>query len=554
MTTNIYIGWDSREPIAAEVCKYSLIDTASVPVNPVYIKQQDLRDARIYDRPIDGLASTEFTFTRFLVPYLNAFRGWAVFVDCDTLWLDDIKDLIALADPQHAISVVHHDYRPAEGLKMDGKPQYAYPKKNWSSVILWNCAHAANRVLTPDYINQATPAHLHRFEWLQDKHIGELPLAWNWLVGWYRLHRDGKPSLLHYTEGGPWFEQTKNCEFANIWIKARDEMQHVVASTRELIGVDRLSMSQPTRQEVMNFLQSVRDPSDRWWCNDLDPINKKLAWRDQDFTSPPTAVGVVTDGVNTLTQEDKVDVDPVLDNFIFGCGGAVGDYYDPVVAKTTVPLVIRGITKRKIIHDCERRGRDYFYIDTGYFGNGKAKTYHRVTKNNLQFAGALREDCPDDRWRALALSIQPHRPGSRVLICPPSDKAMMFWNLDLDQWLKDVVAKIQAVTDREIIVRTKPARRDRVTGDSLEIALTKDIHCLVTFNSIAAIEALMLGKPVFTLGPNAAAPLANRDLHNIDDPFMPSIDEVRLLCKNLSYQQFTNTELRDGTAWKLLNA
>jgi lipopolysaccharide biosynthesis glycosyltransferase len=554
MTTNIYIGWDSREPVAADVCKYSLIDTASVPVNPVYIKQQDLREAKVYSRPVDAMASTEFTFTRFLVPYLNAFKGWAVFVDCDTLWLDDVKDLIALADSKYAVQVVHHDYTPAAGLKMDGKPQYAYPKKNWSSVVLWNCGHAANRVLTPDYINQASPSHLHRFEWLQDKHIGELPLAWNWLVGWYRLHRDGKPSLLHYTEGGPWFEQTKNCEFADLWIRARDEMSHAAASVREIFGFDRVTLNPSTKSEVVNLLQSLRDPGSRWWPYNVEDMVKKLAWRDHDYSMPPTAVGIVADGTSPLKAGDKVDVDPILDNFIMGCNGAVGDYYDPVVSKTSVPLVVRGITKRKIIHDCEQRGRDYFYIDTGYFGNGKAKIYHRVTKNNLQFAGALREDCPDDRWRSLGLPIQPHRHGSKILICPPSDKAMQFWNLNLDRWLKDVVSQIKKISDREIVVRTKPARRDRVTGDSLEAALSQDVHCLVTFNSIAAIEALMLGKPVFTLGPNAASPLANRDLHNIDDPFMPSIDQVRMLCKNLAYQQFNNTEMRDGTAWKLLNA
>ena len=554
MTTNVYIGWDSREPIAADVCKFSLIDSSSVPVNPVYLKQQDLRESKIYERPVDAMASTEFTFTRFLVPYLNAFRGWAVFVDCDTLWLDDFADLISLADPQYAVQVVQHDYRPAEGIKMDGKQQYAYPRKNWSSVVLWNCEHAANRLLTPKYVNQAAAAHLHRFEWLQDKHIGSLPLAWNWLVGWYRLHRDGKPSLLHYTEGGPWFEQTKNCEFADIWTQQRDDMAQAAGSHREVIGQDRVTQSPESRQDIANFQQLIRDPHNRWWDTDRERLYKKLAWRDQDFASPPTAVGVITDGLTPLKQGDKTDVDPILDNFIFGCGGAVGDYHDPVVSQTTVPLVIRGITKRKIIRDCEQHGRDYYYIDTGYFGNGKAKIFHRITRNNLQYAGALREDCPDDRWRALGLSIQPHRPGRKILICPPSDKAMMFWNLNLDQWLKDVVNQIKKVSDREIVIRTKPARRDRVTGDSLEVALTRDVHCLVTFNSIAAIEALMLGKPVFTLGPNAAAPLANRDLHNIDDPSMPSVDEVRLLCKNLSYQQFSNNEMRDGTAWRLLNA
>ena len=214
----IYVGWDSREDIAYQVCEHSIYRRTYpqfVTVQP--LKQSDLRDRKLYWREVDKLASTEFTFTRFLVPYLNNYQGWAVFCDCDMVWLVDAMQLFDLHDESRAVYVVKHDYNPPEGTKMDGQAQLQYPRKNWSSMILWNCGHPKNRQLDLDTVNSQSGAFLHRFQWLEDEDIGELGCEWNWLVGHYSETVDGSPKVLHYTEGGPWFENMRNCEYDHVW-------------------------------------------------------------------------------------------------------------------------------------------------------------------------------------------------------------------------------------------------------------------------------------------------------------------------------------------------
>ena len=215
---NIYIGWDSREDIAYQVCEHSILRRSSnTSVTP--LKQSVLRDSKLYWRERDKLASTEFTFTRFLVPYMNNYTGWAVFCDCDMVWLTDASELFKDLDDSKAAYVVKHDYTPAEGTKMDGQLQLQYPRKNWSSMILWNCGHPKNRALDLDTVNSQTGQFLHRFSWLDDDDIGELGAEWNWLVGWYKEPNDGTPKVLHYTEGGPWFENMRDCEYDHVWKK-----------------------------------------------------------------------------------------------------------------------------------------------------------------------------------------------------------------------------------------------------------------------------------------------------------------------------------------------
>ena len=181
------------------------------------LKQQELRDAGWYTRPIDKLASTEFTFTRFLIPELTNFKGWALFMDCDMILTTDIKELFDQADPKYAVMCVQHDYTPKEGFKMDGQKQTIYPRKNWSSVMLFNCGHPSNAALTMDLVNdpEINGAYLHRFNWLKDEEIGELDHTWNYLVGVY--NDIDIPKLIHYTEGGPWFENYRDCEFNELW-------------------------------------------------------------------------------------------------------------------------------------------------------------------------------------------------------------------------------------------------------------------------------------------------------------------------------------------------
>ena len=224
MTSNVFVGYDTREDIAYQVCEFSIKRfNANVAITPLV--QHELRQKKIYWREIDKLASTEFTFTRFLVPHLMNFKGWALFIDCDIVFLEDVNNLFSLADDRYAVMCVKHEFNPKPGLKMDGQIQTVYPRKNWSSVVLWNCAHPSNEKVTVDSVNNPNfdGAYFHRFSWLKDEEIGELPCDWNWLVGWYKKD-DGVPRAIHYTEGGPWFKNYRNCEFNQDWKKCLQEM------------------------------------------------------------------------------------------------------------------------------------------------------------------------------------------------------------------------------------------------------------------------------------------------------------------------------------------
>ena len=221
----VFVGYDPREDIAYQVCKHSIARrNKEVLVRPLV--QKELREAGWYTRPVDPLSSTEFTFTRFLIPELCDYKGWALFMDCDMILLTDIQELFDQADEKYAVMCVHHDYTPREGLKMDGQKQSIYPRKNWSSVMLFNCGHPSNKQINSSVVNDTniTGKYLHRFSWLKDSEIGELSHEWNWLTDWYKEPEDGKPKLLHYTEGGPWFKDKTNCEYAKEWLDMRDEM------------------------------------------------------------------------------------------------------------------------------------------------------------------------------------------------------------------------------------------------------------------------------------------------------------------------------------------
>jgi hypothetical protein len=160
---------------------------------------------------------------------------------------------------------------------------------------------------------------------------------------------------------------------------------------------------------------------------------------------------------------------------------------------------------------------------------------------------------PTDRLELVGWQRKKFRPGSNILLCPPSEKAMNAFGLNLEQWMEETIATIKQHSDRQIIIRKKASRRDRSSTDTMEMALSKDIHCLVTFNSIAATEALLLGKPAFTLGPNAAHSLCHTDLSFIETPYIPTVEELVGWAAHLAYCQFTEAEMKDGTAWRILN-
>jgi hypothetical protein len=220
----VFIGWDSREPIAYDVARHSLLKRASIPVTVTPIKVEELRKEGVYRRETDPLASTEFTYTRFLTPWLAGYRDWALFCDCDFLWLGDIGGLTGYMDPAKAVFCVQHDYTPKETTKMDGVVQTSYPRKNWSSLMLMNCDHPAVKTLTPEVVNTQTGAYLHRMQWVDDQQLGALPVEWNWLEGWNEKPAEGFPKAVHYTRGGPWFDQWQDVDYGDLWRAERDEM------------------------------------------------------------------------------------------------------------------------------------------------------------------------------------------------------------------------------------------------------------------------------------------------------------------------------------------
>ena len=219
----VYVGWDSREDIAFQVCRHSLLKRATIPTVVIPIRQYELREQGLYTRDLDPLASTEFTYTRFFVPHLQNHKGWALFCDCDFLWLADIKELIDLVDDRYAMMCVHHDHRPQEDWKMDHQTQTQYPRKNWSSMVLYNCSHPANAALTADIANTETGAFLHRFQWLDDDLIGAVPETWNWLEGWCQKPDTGHPNVVHFTRGGPWFDEWHEVDYGDLWLSEEAE-------------------------------------------------------------------------------------------------------------------------------------------------------------------------------------------------------------------------------------------------------------------------------------------------------------------------------------------
>ena len=215
----VYVGYDSKQPDAYYACIKSLQSNTKSPLEYYALIQSQLRESGDYTRPVDPLSSTEFSFTRFLIPHLCNYKGWVLFCDSDFIFLEDVNELFGLVDERYAVMVCKHNYNPINTIKMSGQTQHLYPRKNWSSFILWNCGHCSNARLTANVVNSESGSYLHQFQWLTDSEIGSIPLQWNWLVDWYKEPEDGKPKALHYTEGGPWLDNYKNCSYANEWLK-----------------------------------------------------------------------------------------------------------------------------------------------------------------------------------------------------------------------------------------------------------------------------------------------------------------------------------------------
>jgi len=514
----VFIGWDSREDIAYQVAKHSIENkTKSIEVHP--LKLNELKKADLYWRGNDKLASTEFTFTRFLVPELMNFEGWALFIDCDIILTTDIKELFDQTDDRYAVMCVHHDYTPKEGIKMDGKQQTVYPRKNWSSVMLFNCGHPSNKKLTKELINDPDidGKYLHRFSWLSDKEIGKLSHEWNWLVNWYKEPKDGKPKLLHYTEGGPWFENYKNCEYADLWIREKERYEDWLFHNRKKLRLGNFdSVTEDIETLGKELLDVLVDPSGIYHTSTLDKFTEKVK-----------NMSVSTSSCYCFAESDNPDekgYDRIAHKFALGSNGKLINQQQLETLNITVPVIIRGNSKSKVnaINTCIKRGLTWYNIDTGYLGNGQLKHYHRISKESYQNVEPI-IDRPNDRLDSIKFKIyKPKTNGRQILLCPPSQKVMSIYGLTVNDWVNQTVEEIKKYSDRDIVIRIKDQnRKSRIVNDPITVAFDNDVFCVVTYNSIAALEAVLYGLPAFTLGPNAAAPLCNSALKNIETPYYP---------------------------------
>jgi hypothetical protein len=219
----VHIGYDARESVAFYTLAHSILRRASLPVSIAPLMQTQLR--HLYKRQRGPTEATEFSLTRFLVPALAGFRGWSIFMDCDMLCRADLVELQAHIDRQRdkAVLVCQHDYVPKTARKFLDQVQTKYPRKNWSSLMVFNNERCG--ALTPDYVNSAPGLDLHRFRWLDDSLIGSLPLEWNWLVGEYDYRPDAK--IVHYTLGGPYFDDYRACDYAEEWFGEFESMRSV---------------------------------------------------------------------------------------------------------------------------------------------------------------------------------------------------------------------------------------------------------------------------------------------------------------------------------------
>ena len=215
---NIFVGYDSKEKVAFNTLSYSILKNSTQPIaiTPIYL--ENIKATFVRER--NNLSSTEFSFSRFIIPHLMNYQGWALFMDCDMLMKADIAELWRLRDDKYAVQVCQHDYIPKSATKFLGQTQTVYPKKNWSSFMLMNCKKCTT--LTPDYVNKASGLELHQFKWLESEDlIGGLPLEWNWLAEEYEPKEDIKN--IHYTEGGPYFKGYEEIDYAKDWFEYHKE-------------------------------------------------------------------------------------------------------------------------------------------------------------------------------------------------------------------------------------------------------------------------------------------------------------------------------------------
>lgn len=320
----------------------------------------------------------------------------------------------------------------------------------------------------------------------------------------------------------------------------------VVAALPSSLAIHELDMvTDPIKDIFRDILKWRVDPDGHYYGTSIDNIMKQI-----ELLNTKNVAAIESDEEDLKYKEKGLKYDGILQSFIQGCGGRLSTW--ALEETTSTPVAIRGITRKKQMLACRNAGRTFYYIDTGYFGNSKKKNYHRITKNDVQWFGDIVER-PGDRFAATGIQLKKFKRGTSILLAPPSQKLLNLYDIMLEDWLEQTQEEIKQHTDRPIVVRTKKSRHTRLQDDTMEMALARDVHCLVTFSSIAATEALLLGKPAITLGPNAAAPLCRHQISDIENLYIPTMEEVHAWARHLAYCQFTEPEMRDGTAWKILN-
>lgn len=217
---NIFIGYDPKETVAYHVLCHSILRHASGPVSFTPISKRNIPE---FNRGMED-GSTEFSFSRFLTPYLAGYSGTPIFMDCDMLVMGDIYELLNYRNHYCDVHVVKHNYLPKKGKKFLGNTQHVYPKKNWSSLMMFNCSAYPTKKLSLEVVNGQSGAFLHQFKWSSDERIGELPVEWNHLVGEYEPNPNAK--CAHFTLGTPCFKGYEKQEYAKEWFKERELMLH----------------------------------------------------------------------------------------------------------------------------------------------------------------------------------------------------------------------------------------------------------------------------------------------------------------------------------------
>lgn len=325
----------------------------------------------------------------------------------------------------------------------------------------------------------------------------------------------------------------------------RDLKKQVKALKSRIGPLERFTLKK--QQLIKDFIKSTVDPTACYYESTFEQVIKET---EKLMGNKVAAI----DSAGGINYADKGhNYDSYLVNFIHGSGGVISNWDRE--QNTDNALVIRGLGggSRKAIQHCWSTGRTFYAIDTGYFGNSKKKEIHRVTKNALQYLGPIVER-DMDRARLFGYKFKKFKSGTKILLVPPSDKVMQMFNQPKPEvWVQQVVEELKNYTDRPVEIRLKPSRSDRVSVNTIQDALADDVHCLVTFNSIAAVEALMEGKPAIVLGQNAASVVAETSLANVEDPKQPCREEMDAFVANLAYQQFTVAEFKSGFAWNTIN-